>query len=112
MVNSILDTVKRKSVDEVSAVLKDHLQKMILFGSYARGDYSSESDIDIAVLVSDDREGSTKYQPELVSISSKIDLESMAVVNFICLPLKEFDERKSYYPFYSNIEKEGEVIYG
>lgn len=112
MEKSVLEKVKKESVRRVYNALGAHLHKMILFGSYARNTYTDESDIDIAVLVSDDREETNKYRTSLVNISSQIDLENMVVVNFICLPLKEYDEMKSYYPFYSNIEREGEVLYG
>ena len=32
----------------------DNIVKIILFGSYARGDYSAESDIDLLLVVKDD----------------------------------------------------------
>jgi predicted nucleotidyltransferase len=32
----------------------DKVERIVLFGSYARGDYSAESDIDILVVVRDD----------------------------------------------------------
>ena len=35
-----------------SRVFRDKLIASILFGSYARGDYDSESDMDIALIVS------------------------------------------------------------
>ncbi|MCR4605931.1 MAG: toxin-antitoxin system, toxin component, partial [Eubacterium sp.] len=69
-------------------------------------------DIDIAILVKGGREESQRYQNELVSVSSDIDLKNEVVVNYICLPYDEFIDRKSYYPFYSNIENEGVVLYG
>ena len=34
---------------------KDKIENIILFGSYARGNYSENSDIDILVIVDDDR---------------------------------------------------------
>lgn len=34
----------------VKKILGDDLKKIILYGSYARGDYSENSDIDIMVL--------------------------------------------------------------
>lgn len=34
------------------------------------------------------------------------------VVNFACLPYDEYIEKKAWYPYFSNIEKEGQVLYG
>ncbi|MEG1972553.1 MAG: nucleotidyltransferase domain-containing protein, partial [Oscillospiraceae bacterium] len=44
---TILSAVYQKSVAEFG----DKLDAVILYGSYARGDYDSESDIDIMVRV-------------------------------------------------------------
>ncbi|MBR1477053.1 MAG: nucleotidyltransferase domain-containing protein [Lachnospiraceae bacterium] len=93
-------------------MISDDLKKIILFGSYARGDYTEESDIDIAVLLNCEREESAKYKSGLVALSAEMDLENMTVVNFTCIPYSEFNARKGYYPFYANIEREGKVLYG
>ena len=37
-------------VENVKMVLGERLKKIILYGSYARGDYNSSSDIDIMIL--------------------------------------------------------------
>ena len=100
-----------KSAKRILEIMPGDLKRIILFGSYARGDFTEESDIDIAVLVMCDRKETRKYKDKLVALSAEIDLENMVVVNFLCLPYLEFNERKAYYPFYANIEKEGKVIY-
>ena len=38
-------------VREVSRIYGSHLRKIILYGSYARGDFREDSDIDIMILV-------------------------------------------------------------
>ena len=105
--NIVSETAKR-----ISELIQDDLGRIILFGSYARGDFTKESDIDLAVLVMCDREETGKYKDGLVELSAEIDLENMVVVNCVCVPYSEFNEKKRYYPFYANIEKEGKVIYG
>ena len=108
----IIDKISSEAARRIPDMIEDRLKKIILFGSYARGDQTEGSDIDIAVLVDCDRAEVRKYKHDLVRLSAEMDLENMVVVNFICLPFSEFNARKSYYPFYSNIEKEGKVIYG
>lgn len=49
-IRSILTEVKR----DLTAFYGDRLQKIILFGSYARGDFHDESDIDIMPVIQDD----------------------------------------------------------
>jgi len=51
---------KKKAVEEFIRKIKgeygDKIEKIILFGSYARGDYRGESDVDIIVLWTGDEE--------------------------------------------------------
>ena len=112
MKNDTIERISNETARRIPEMIREHLKRIILFGSCARGDYSEESDIDIAVLVDCNREETSRYKDDLVRLSAEMDLANMVVVNFVCLPYSEFNEKKSYYPFYSNIEKEGKVIYG
>ena len=38
------------------SVYEENIQRIILYGSYARGDYSATSDVDIVALVDGERE--------------------------------------------------------
>ena len=40
-----------KYIAEIQKIYRTHLRKVILFGSYARGDYSPDSDVDIMILL-------------------------------------------------------------
>ena len=111
MTEDIIKIIEHETVNRLPKLLQDDLKEIILFGSYARGDYTEESDIDIAVLVGCDRKKANKYKEELVEFSAELDLKNLVVVNFVCLPYGEYEEKKSYYPFYSNIAKEGRVLY-
>lgn len=109
--NDVIEKISIEAAKRVPELIPKDLKRMILFGSYARGDYTEESDIDIAVLVECNWEETSKYKDDLVALSAEMDLENMVVVNFVCLPYTEFNEKKGYYPFYANIEKEGKTIY-
>lgn len=67
-----------------------HLQKVILYGSYARGDFRTDSDIDIMILLD----------------MSDLDIKPIAKSK------AHFEKWIENYPFYSNIHKEGVVLYG
>lgn len=101
--------------DEILVYLKDLLGSVIvecrLFGSCARGDYTEDSDIDVALLTSCGRLESNQFDNQLASIMADIMCKHNELVNFICIPHTEFEEKKSWYPFYNNIEKEGRIFY-
>ena len=78
-----------KSLSEMSErigmIYGKTLEKVILYGSYARGDQTSESDVDIAIVI---KEGNTDRMHDAL-----LDL----VVKVL--------------PFYKNIEREGIVLW-
>ena len=112
MNHDIIHMITLEAIKRIPELIPNDLRRIILFGSCARGDYTEESDIDIAVLLACKRKEAAKYKKELVNLSAELDLKNMVVVNFTCIPFSEFIEKKGYYPFYANIEREGKIIYG
>ena len=96
----------------VSEIFKNHLTKMIVYGSVARNDYTMDSDIDIAILTDLDRESVKRYDFLLMDIVTEIAMHSDAIVEYICLPIDEFEQKKEWYGYFQNIQNEGIVIYG
>lgn len=109
---NIIEKVKSESVLLIYNALGKVVRKIILYGSCSRGDFSDDSDIDIALLVSSDRIETGKYNDILAGIATELAVKYLAIVNFVCLPEREFEERKSWYPYYKNIDQEGELLYG
>ncbi|MCD8018786.1 MAG: nucleotidyltransferase domain-containing protein [Clostridiales bacterium] len=108
----IINKVNEEASIAVKNVLDKDLSKMILFGSCARGDYTEDSDIDIAILTNCDREAVKKYNTSLATIAAFLAEKYFAVVNFVSIPAVEFEKKKSWYVFFKNIENEGKCIYG
>ena len=106
-----LEAVKKTIVEEVTKALSDDCRKIILYGSCARGDYRDDSDVDVAILTNSNRNQVKKYDSIIDDIAMDIGDKTKAIVNFVFLPYKEFEERKSWYPFFMNISNEGELLY-
>ena len=88
------------------------LSKIILYGSYARGDYRDDSDIDVAAIVKGSR---PEIQQELNKVWDKADdleLEYEVIVSPTAIPLDEYEKWKDSLPYYRNIENEGVMIHG
>lgn len=83
---------------------------MVLYGSCARGDYTDDSDIDIALLVRNDRLEAEKYTAGLAEIATKMAMKYFAIVNFVCLAYDEFLEKMTWYGYFQNIVEEGEIL--
>ncbi|MBO5524490.1 MAG: nucleotidyltransferase domain-containing protein [Roseburia sp.] len=108
----IIENMKKEATDLVKMLMGKDLIKVILYGSCARGDYTQDSDIDIALITNCDRMEVKKYSDKIADISMQLAMEYFAVVNFVCLPYAEFLQKKSWYLYFRNIESEGEVLYG
>ncbi len=99
----LLNRIYTGTTDIVGSSLCD----VILFGSYARGDYDSESDIDIALIMDLTREDMKQFDNDICHFSSEISLENDVLVSIISIPAKEFEYWKQELPFYRNVDTEG-----
>ena len=106
-----LEKIKKIIVRDIPKALQDDCREIILYGSCARGDFTSDSDVDVAILTDSDRETVKKYDSKIDDIATSIGIDTMAIVNFVCLPKKEFEEKNTWYPYFMNIKKEGIVLY-
>ena len=112
LTDNLIDSIKMDAAREVVKVMDNDLIKIVLYGSCARGDYHPDSDIDIALLTKCDRNAVKKYSRELSEIATDLAMKYYQVVNFVCLPYDEFMEKKNWYPYFINIDREGKVLYG
>ena len=65
---------------------------IFLYGSYARGDYDNQSDIDIAAIVKGSRLDLQNKLKAVWDISADIGLENDVVVSPTVIPYDEFEE--------------------
>lgn len=81
------------------------VKKVILFGSSARGDINSKSDIDLLIV----KESEMPFLSRLEEIYAAIE-PTMAIDILVYTP-KEFDELKGSSSFVSRAVEEGKVLY-
>ena len=112
LTNEIISNIKKDALRSVSKLMGNDLMKMILYGSCARGDYTEDSDVDIALITKCDRLTVKKYDDGLDVIATQLAMNYFAIVNFVCLPQDEFLAKKAWYDYFKNIERDGEVLYG
>lgn len=107
-INVILD----KFVDGAKKIFGNRLKKIILYGSYARGDYSKHSDIDIMILTDLNNDEMGEYQDKIWDYAYDIESEIGFVVSLSVL-VKNID-RFNYWlqalPFYKNVQNEGVIL--
>ena len=99
--NIFLDQIK-------SSILKEDANAfLILYGSRARGDNKEDSDWDILILTSKNR--NVKFENKIRDSIYEIELEHLQPVSAIILDQKEWQSMK-ITPFYHNVTTQGKVI--
>ncbi len=104
---SVLETITTKIVQAARDSLGDKLDKVILYGSYARRDYDTESDIDIMVLADIPREDTNKERKRIWSFMGDLDLEYNIVVSVNVTDCATFYKYNKDLPFYKNVIRDG-----
>lgn len=105
-----LDEIIGRIVSFSKDIFGDKFQNVILYGSYARGDYDEESDIDIMIMVDMSREELQKYRTVFSKFFSDINLENEVFLTSKLQSQSYFNEWQNAIPFYQNVIKEG-VVY-
>lgn len=88
---------------EIANLLDEKFEKIVLFGSYARGDYANYSDIDLMLVVKNMLSKNEKNS--IVEILSKFSLEYDVVLSCIDYPTAMVEKYQT--PFLLNIMEEG-----
>ena len=83
---------------------------IVLYGSYARGDFSQGSDVDIVAVVQGERIELQKKLRTIWDISAEVGLENDIVVSPAVIPYDEYVKYKETLPYYRNIAEEGRKI--
>ena len=97
-----------KKISEIyRTVYGEDIVKMVLYGSYARGDNQDDSDIDIVAIVRGERSDLQERLKMVWDISSDLELEYGTIVSPTVIPLSEYEIYKDDLPYYRNIQNEG-----
>lgn len=102
-----IECIKIEAIQSVKKLMGNDLKEIILYGSCARGDFTADSDIDIALITAGDRMSIKKYDDGLAAIATELAMRYFAIVNFVCLPEAEYLEKKTWYAYFKNIAKGG-----
>ena len=108
---SRLTKIIQEITQKVQALLGDRLHNIILYGSYARGDFDEESDIDIMVLADINEDEMRPLEYDLNKISSRVSLKHDITVCIMMNNKNLFEQRLPILPFYQNVINDGVQIY-
>jgi len=99
-------------VSRIQHLLGDKVKKIVVYGSYARGEADKDSDIDIMVMVNENSEKLRQYRNSVLDIQVDLSLEYDIVVSIMLQSVDEYNQWLPVLPFFQNVEREGVGIYG
>jgi len=99
--------------DAALQIFSDKLNRVILYGSCARGENKETSDIGIMLLIDMSVEMLGSFRSEVAKVASRLSLESedCTTVSIALQDVDIFNKFKSILPYYSNIDSEGVIVY-
>lgn len=95
-------------VDGIIRILNKKVNRIILYGSVAKGTNTEESDIDIAMLIAGDL--SEKLEDSLSDFIVDMNLKYDKVFSVIDIDIDDFNKWEKTIPFYQNVN-EGVVLW-
>lgn len=106
------NTLLEQYVEEVKKIYGKQLKSVILYGSYARGDFRQDSDIEIMILVDLTDVEIEKLSKQLSWSTYDFNEEHDTDIKPITKNELHFKKWLGVYPFYTNVQKEGVELYG
>ena len=97
---------------ELQHLLKDKLNKILLYGSYANKSFDEESDVDIMVLTGLSDNEIKKVYEHIDELSSKLSLKYEVLISILVKSAEKFYNYSDILPFYKNVLIEGVAVYG
>ena len=107
-----INKIINEFITAINDVFGDRVKKIILYGSYARGDFNTSSDIDIMILTDLTDDEIVKYRSEICGCAYNIEFDNNFDIRLS--PLVKNIDKFNYWlealPFYMNVQKEGVVL--
>ena len=97
---------------ELRRILGDKLTKIIVYGSYARGDFRENSDIDIMILTSMSDDEIRDIENQVYDIAYDYQLSDNVMISVNIKNADHYNYWLGALPYYDNVEKEGVVLVG
>ena len=91
----------------VRKMMGNSLDSVIVYGSYARGDYSELSDIDVMLLVSLGEEDIKKISDQISDLAFDFMMKYGVDISPVITNIEHFNYWVDNLPYYRNVRDEG-----
>ena len=105
-----VETVVSTLALQIKTVLGNKLTSVILFGSYARGDFEEGSDVDVMVLIDAPHDSINDYWNDVADIAFELGWEHGLLISPVIQSSEIFNKYKNASGFFKNVLVEGVSI--
>ncbi len=105
-----LNILLKKLAEIYQSVYGSDIVKILMYGSYARGTFAADSDLDVVAIVKGSRDELQRKLKTVWDYSCELELEYGTILSPTVIPYEEFETYKQDMPYYRNIEQEGVAI--
>ena len=109
---ALVTQITNRLVDAAQSVLGSKLDKIVLYGSYARGDFDAESDMDFAIIADIPFSETKQWRRAISEQLPRLDLDYDILVSYQVKSRDFFYQHLDVLPYYRNVEREGVVVHG
>ena len=99
--------IMQQFAGRVRELLGNTLDSVIVYGSYARGDYSELSDIDVMILVTLSEEKIKKISNEISDMAFEYLMKFGVDISPVITNIDHFNYWVDNLPYYRNVRDEG-----
>ncbi|GAB4021379.1 nucleotidyltransferase domain-containing protein [Spirosoma migulaei] len=107
-INPEIEPIIREFKETLHSLYGDRLRNVVLFGSYARGDYNEDSDIDLMIVLNDEKVNTYAELFRLSEFTMDFILRYGKAVSV--LPTSAQRYQQSFGPVYQNARREGLLL--
>jgi len=102
--NKKIENIVKEIKSYLIKTFGDRIKEVMVYGSYARGDYTMDSDVDVLIVI-DDSIKPSEVEKHLNDLLFNILLEKNELISVIAVPESLFRNYNS--PFMLNVREEG-----
>ena len=107
-VNPVIDGLIQEFKQALQTRYGARLRTVVLYGSYARGDYDEESDIDLMLILNDEKVDTIAEVWGLTDLKMEFIHRFGKIVSVLPVPVSKYSS--SFLPVYQNARQEGIIL--
>lgn len=105
-----MDKIISEYIEKIKEILADDFERAVVYGSYARGEYNRESDVDIAIFTSRKAEEFYLLINQIAEITFEYGVQYDIIFSPVFQNTADFQRMLKVVPYFQNIQREGIVI--